>query len=66
VIGSWVVIEFVTGVRPDSTIRKYVCFGSISIDEAVEQRETDFKTHHCRQSISRLWSEDAPVSICGE
>lgn len=43
VIGSWVVVDFVTGVRPDFNIRKYVCFGPTTIGEAIGRWETDLK-----------------------
>jgi hypothetical protein len=43
VIGSWVVVDFVTGVRPDFNIRKYVCFSPTTIGEAVGRWETDLK-----------------------
>ncbi len=35
VIGLWVVIELVTGARPDPRLRKYVCYIRTFIDELV-------------------------------
>lgn len=33
VIGLWIVVEFVTGLRPDFELRKYVCNGRIVTDK---------------------------------